>query len=270
MAGFYSMGAVRVATWNVNGIRARLEFVLRWLREREPDLVALQELKVADAGFPHEELAALGYRSVVHGQKSWNGVAVLGRAPLEAVQVGLPGQEDLGARFVAARSGDVGMASLYCPNGKHVGHADFARKVAWLDALAAHLEAHHDPARPLIWAGDLNVCPGPLDSWNETGLRGTIFHTDAERAAFARLLGWGLRDLFRERFPDVQAFTWWDYRGGAFHRSQGLRIDFLLATAPLLARVRTLEIDREWRKKKDGLTPSDHAPVLADLTSGHV
>ncbi len=256
---------MRVATWNVNGLRARLDYVRHWLEAREPDVVALQELKLADDQFPHAALAEAGYRAVLHGQKGWNGVAVLAREPLEPLQVGLPGQEDLGARLVAARTGGLVVASVYGPNGKHVGHPDFPRKLAWLDALAAHLEAHLDPEHPLVLAGDLNVCPGPLDTWNEEQLRGAIFHTEEERAAFRRLLDWGLRDVFRERYPDTQAFSWWDYRGGAFHRKQGLRIDFLLATKPAMMRVRSVSIDRDWRKKQHGLTPSDHAPVVADL-----
>jgi exodeoxyribonuclease-3 len=263
---------MRIATWNVNGLRARLDFVLHWLRARQPDLVALQELKLSDEIFPHAELEAAGYRAVPFGQKSWNGVAVLGRLdakPLEVVQRGLPGQDDFGARLLTVRveaaPQPILFASLYCPNGKHVAHPDFPLKLTWLDALAAHLAERHDPASALVLGGDFNVCPAAIDSWNEAALRGQIFHTDAERERIARLRAWGLRDLFRERHPDVQAFSWWDYRGGAFHRRQGLRIDFLLATPPLLARVREVEIDRDWRKKVEGLIPSDHAPVWADL-----
>ena len=131
---------MRIATWNVNGLRARLAFVVHWLRERRPDLVAFQELKLSDEQFPHEELAAEGYRAVAHGQKSWNGVAVLARGPLELVGRGLPGQEAMGARLLTARAGELALSSVYVPNGKDTGHEDFPRKLAWLDALAAHLE----------------------------------------------------------------------------------------------------------------------------------
>jgi exodeoxyribonuclease-3 len=254
---------VRVATWNVNGLRARLAFVLEWLRARQPDLVALQELKLADGQFPHAELEAAGYRVAVHGQKGWNGVAILSRTAAEVTQIGLPGQEAQGARLLAARAGGLAFASVYVPNGKSVGHEDFPRKLAWLDALAGHLE--REPCERTLVGGDFNVCPGPLDTWNEEALRGTVFHTDEERARFRRLLDRGLCDVFRDRFPDARTFSWWDYRGGAFHRRQGLRLDFLLASADVMARVRAVEIDREWRKKHDGLTPSDHAPVFADL-----
>jgi exodeoxyribonuclease-3 len=256
---------MRVATWNVNGLRARLDFVRLWLRERKPDLVGLQELKLSDEQFPHDAFQAEGYRAATHGQKSWNGVAVLSRAPVEVVQRGLPGQEELGARLLAVRSGDLEFTTLYCPNGKHTAHADFPIKLAWLDALAAHLERGADAGRRAILCGDFNLCPAEIDSWNEAALAGSIFHTDAERARFARILAAGFVDLFRHLHPDEQAFSWWDYRGGAFHRRQGLRIDLLLATRAAAAGATRAEIDREWRKKKEGHTPSDHAPVVADL-----
>ena len=252
---------MRIATWNVNGLRARLDFLLAWLAERAPDVVGLQELKLADGHFPYAELEKVGYHAGVHGQKGWNGVAVLAREPIEVAQCGLPGQEAMGARLLTARSAGLAFTTVYVPNGKHVGHEDFPRKLDWLDALATHLEA----AGSAVLCGDFNVCPAPLDSWNEAALHGQIFHTDDERARVRHLLDAGWVDLFRDRHPGVQAFSWWDYRGGAFHRRQGLRIDLLLATVPVRARVRAVEIDREWRKKKDGLTPSDHAPVWADL-----
>jgi exodeoxyribonuclease-3 len=138
-------------------------------------------------------------------------------------------------------------------------------KLAWLDALAGHLEKAHRADQALILGGDFNVCPTPLDSWNENMLAGRIFHTDAERKRFQRLLEWGFADVYRKLHPDSQAFSWWDYRAGAFHKKQGLRIDFLLATPSLVARTRSVEIDREYRKKKNGLIPSDHAPVFLDF-----
>jgi exodeoxyribonuclease-3 len=256
---------VRVATWNVNGLRARLEFVLHWLRERSPDVVGLQELKLTDDVFPHDAFKTAGYRALTHGQKSWNGVAILSRREARLTRVGLPGGEDQGARLITAQVEDLTFTSIYCPNGKDLDHADFPRKLAWFDALASHLGEHHDAGRAAIVAGDFNVVPGALDSWNADASAGRIFYTDEERARFSKLLSWGLVDVYRHIHPDTQAFSWWDYRGGAFHRKQGLRIDFLLATPPALARVRAVEIDREYRKKKEGLTPSDHAPVWADL-----
>jgi exodeoxyribonuclease-3 len=257
---------MRIATWNINGLRARLDFLLHWLRARQPDIVGLQELKVGDDGFPHAELRAAGYHAVAHAQKAWNGVAILSREPATVLQNGLPGEEELGARLIAATVGDLTFATVYCPNGKAVGHPDFSRKMKWLDSLANYLKQRHSPTEPLIVCGDLNLCPTALDSWNETLLRGQIFHTDEERTRFQRLLDWGFADLYRQLFPQGRAFSWWDYRAGAFHQNQGLRIDFLLATQAVALKTRQAEIDREYRKKQDGLTPSDHAPVIADLT----
>jgi exodeoxyribonuclease-3 len=256
---------VRIATWNVNGLRARLDFVLLWLRERQPDLVGIQELKLSDEQFPFDAFRAAGYEASVHGQKGWNGVAILARKPASVCQRGLPGQEELGARLLTAEVDGLSFTSVYVPNGKSVSHEDFPRKLAWLDALAGHLEARCDPRAALVLGGDFNIVPGPLDSWDEEALAGSIFHTDAERQRLARLTDWGLADVFRKLHSDARDFSWWDYRGGAFHRRQGLRIDLLLATPAALARVRSVGIDRDWRKKHEGLTPSDHAPVVADL-----
>ena len=256
---------MRIATWNVNGLRARQGLLAHWLAARQPDVVALQELKTSDALFPHDELASLGYRAAVHGEKSWNGVAILARKPLEVEQVGLPGA-DHGARFLSARVEGVSVTSVYCPNGKSVSHPDFPRKLAFYDALVAHWAERHPADQPALLCGDFNVCPAALDSWNEAGFAGAIFHTEPERARFRALLAAGLFDLFRERNPELQAFTWWDYRAGAFHKREGLRIDLVLATRPVLERVRSVEIDRDYRKKQGGFTTSDHAPVIVDLT----
>jgi exodeoxyribonuclease-3 len=257
---------MRVATWNVNGLRARIDLLLLWLRDRKPDVVGLQELKLEDGKFPADALRSAGYHALAHGQKSWNGVAILSREPATATQVGLPGQEAAGARLLTAQIGDLSFTTVYCPNGKTVSHPDFPAKLAWLDALAAHLEASADAARPAIVCGDFNVAPAALDSYDEETLRGSIFHTDEERARIERLAKAGYADVFRTLHPAEQAFSWWDYRGGAFHRRMGLRIDLLLANPPALARARSAVIDRDFRKKQDGLTPSDHAPVYADLS----
>ena len=256
---------MRIATWNVNGLRARLEFLVVWLRERRPDLVGLQELKLSEDLFPHARFEAEGYRAVVHGQKAWNGVAILSRHPVTVTRKGLPGQEESGARLITAEAEGLSFTTVYCPNGKEVGHADFPRKLAWLDALAAHLRDLRPRDRPAVVCGDFNICPAPIDSWNEDLLRDTIFHTADERARFAALVEGGYHDLFRRLHPESRAFTWWDYRAGAFPRNQGLRLDFLLATQDVAGRLRSVEIDREYRKKKDDRTPSDHAPVFADL-----
>jgi len=256
---------MRIATWNINGLRARLDFLLHWLQARQPDIVGLQELKVEEDGFPYAELETAGYHAVTHAQKAWNGVAILSHEPATVLRKGLTGQEDLGARLIAATVSDLTFTTVYCPNGKEVGHPDFPRKLQWVDSLASYLSEHHGPAEPLVLCGDLNICPTALDTWNETQLRGQIFHTDEERNRFQRLLDWGFADLYRQIFPEGRAFSWWDYRAGAFHQNQGLRIDFLLATQPVALRVQHVEIDREYRKKQNGLAASDHAPVIADL-----
>lgn len=256
---------MRIATWNINGLRARLELLLLWLRDRKPDVVGLQELKLQDELFPHAEIEAAGYHAIVHGQKSWNGVAILSREPAIATQVGLPGQEAAGARLLAARVGDLDFTTVYCPNGKHTGHDDFPAKLRWYESLASQMAATVRADRAAVLCGDFNIVPAAIDSFDEASLHGSIFHTDDERARFQQLLDVGLVDLFRAVHPDTQSFSWWDYRGGAFHRKQGLRIDLLLATPPLLPRVRHIETDRDYRKKQNDLTPSDHAPVLADL-----
>lgn len=256
---------MRIATWNVNGLRARLDYVRRWLAARQPDIVGLQELKLSDDLFPHDELAELGYRAAVYGQKAWNGVAILARSQPTVLQVGLPGQEDFGSRLLTAEVEGITFTTVYCPNGKTTGHDDFPKKLAWFTALRDHLAATQSADVPAVVCGDFNICPTGLDSWNEEALHGQLFHTDVERERYAALLEWGLEDLYRRAFPDAREFSWWDYRGGSFHRGHGLRIDHLLATAPLVDRLRSAEIDRDWRKKVDDLTPSDHAPVVADL-----
>jgi exodeoxyribonuclease-3 len=253
------------ATWNVNGLRARRDFFLHWLRERRPDVVALQELKLTEDQFPFEELATEGYHATVLGQKAWNGVAVVSREMGEVVRLGLPGEDEMGARLVAARVGGIVVISVYCPNGKSLEHPDFKRKLRWFDFLQKFLESTFTPGDDLLLCGDFNICPTPLDSWNEEELAGRIFHTDVERTRIESLLKWGLVDLFRTLHPDEKVFSWWDYRGGAFHRNQGLRIDLILGTQNLAHRAVSSGTDREYRKKKGDLTPSDHAPVLVEL-----
>lgn len=256
---------MRIASWNINGMKARRDFLLHWLRSRQPDVVGLQELKMADAAFPALEFEAEGYHAAVHGQPSWNGVAVLSKHPVDIVQRGLPAMDRAGARLVTARTAEVTFCTIYCPNGKTLDHPDFALKLDWYDALLSHLEAEHSPNDSLVLCGDFNVCPAALDSWNEDLLSGGMFHTAKERDKIQRLLDWGLVDVFREKNLDTRAFSWWDYRGGAFHRKQGLRIDLVLATRAVADRVRDAWIDRDYRKKKDGMIASDHAPVVADL-----
>ncbi len=260
---------LQIATWNINGLRARMDFIKLWLEERQPDLVGLQELKVEDGKFPHDDFETLGYKALTHGQKSWNGVAILSRLPIEPIEIGLPGQHEFGARLIRARVGEgdrtLDFTTLYCPNGKNTDHEDFARKLAWFDALRDWAAGFVRTDASTVLCGDFNIVPTGLDSWNEDEFGGSIFHTEEERTRMAALIDVGLTDLYREREPETQAFSWWDYRGGSFHRRRGLRIDFLLGTRAVVERLRAVEIDRDFRKKKDGLTASDHAPVIAHL-----
>lgn len=254
-----------LATWNINGMRARFDFLLHWLRSRKPDIVGLQELKMTDENFPFAELREEGYFAVAHTQKAWNGVAILSRTEPELKQMGLPGQEEFGSRLVSARIGSLEFITVYCPNGKSLDHPDFTGKLGWFDDLAHYLKSDVDPGSEVVICGDFNICPAGIDSWDEERLEGTIFHTAEERERMERLYEWGFRDLFRVGHPDTQAFSWWDYRGGAFYRNQGLRIDFLLGTDSVAKQLESVEIDREYRKKQEGMTASDHAPVLASL-----
>ena len=256
---------MRLATWNINGMKARRAYLLRWLDEVQPDIVGLQELKMVDEQFPHDELKKAGYHAVTHGQKGWNGVALLSREPARVTQSGLPGQADMGARLLTASVADLSFTTLYCPNGKSVDHEDFPRKLAFFDALIAHFIERHDSGQKTVLCGDFNIVPTDLDSWAGQRFVGQIFHTEAERARFARLLEWGFRDTYREKYPEEPGFTWWDYRGGAFHKQQGLRIDLMLMTPCLAERVRDVQVERRFRKKIDGMIASDHAPLWVDI-----
>ena len=256
---------MRIATWNINGLRARIEYVLHWLRSRQPDIVGLQELKMLDEQFPADEFASAGYRAITHGQKAWNGVAILSRQQAHVRQVGLPGQEAFGSRLLSADVAGVRFTTVYVPNGKNLEHPDFKGKLAWLDTLCEHFAECHAPGGQAVLCGDFNIVPAALDTWDEERLAGSIFHTAPERERFARLLEWGLVDLFRHQHPGEKMFSWWDYRAGSFYRNQGLRIDFLLGTKAISDRLSAVRVDRDYRKKVDGMTASDHAPVIAEL-----
>lgn len=262
---------MRIATWNINGLKARLDFMALWLDARRPDVVGLQEIKSHNDQFPHDAFEAMGYKALVHGEKAWNGVAILcrqetlGDVPVSVLHHGLAGQEAFGARLLCAQVGPLIFETVYCPNGKTLDHDDFPRKLEWFDGLLAHWRTHHDPDAPVVLCGDFNVVPRALDSWHGPAGDGGLFHTAEERSRFDALLDMGLVDLYRQAHPEEQAFSWWDYRGGAFHRGHGLRIDFILGTPAVAQRVSDVSIDRDFRKKKDGLTASDHAPVIADI-----
>ena len=256
-----------IATWNVNGIRARSQRLAEWLAERKPDVACLQELKITEDEFPHLELRASGYHAVLTGQQSWNGVAVIAKERPELVMKELPGAAAHGARFIAAKVAGIEVVGVYIPNGKSTAHPDFKLKLEWLDTLAKHVEERADKNAPLVVAGDFNVCFTDADSYGGVRFHGKCHHTDEERALVARLRDAGMVDLYRAKYPDAVTYTWWDYRAGCFHKNEGMRLDLLWATPSVAERVKDVFVDREYRKKHkvSGAIPSDHAPVVAVL-----
>jgi exodeoxyribonuclease-3 len=259
------MSPMRIATWNVNSLRQRLPRLLPWLDERRPDVVCLQETKLDDDSFAEllgSELADRGYAVASHGEAQWNGVAILSRVGLDDVVTGLagaPGFPHAEARAVAATCGGIRVVSVYVPNGRVPGSDHYAYKLAWLDALRDAIAAGPDAT---VVCGDMNVAPTDDDVFDPDAFVGQTHVTAPERAALARLHELGLRDVVRDRWPDERVFTYWDYRAGMFHQDLGMRIDLVLASAPVAERVRAAWVDRQARK---GSGPSDHAPVIVDL-----
>ncbi|MCW5892781.1 MAG: exodeoxyribonuclease III [bacterium] len=272
---------MRIATWNVNSLHARLDKVRWWLERAKPDVLLVQETKLADADAPADAFADAGYSLAHHGEGRWNGVAVASRvgiadvvtnfgAPLAPARTADTGDDEplAEARMLAATCGGVRVVCVYAPNGRRVDSPFYTAKLAWFARLSRWLAATADPAAPLVLGGDLNVAPADADVWDPQACHGGTHVSPPERAAFAALCAWGLVDAYRLRRPEPERYTWWDYRAGAFHKNHGMRIDHLLATAPLAARVVWAEIDREARKGKP--MPSDHAPLVVDLdVPGH-
>lgn len=257
------MSSLQIATWNVNSVRAREGHVLDWLEAHKPDLLALQETKVADDQFPRNAFEAAGYTPYIWGQKAYNGVAFLAREPLENLRCGLEDDAfDMHKRLLAATVGDICVLNLYAPNGQDPKAEAFDFKRRWYQSLIDYLNRHHTPDEPLLLVGDFNIAPGDLDVWDPVKLKGAIgFHPD-EHLWLKNLMDWGFVDLFRARHADTKAFSWWDYRFG-YPRNQGMRIDLMLATPALAARCTDITIDattRGWDK------PSDHVPVAATFS----
>jgi exodeoxyribonuclease III len=255
---------VKIAAWNVNSIKARLAHLSRWLAAFQPDVLLLQELKCADDSFPYLEVHAMGYHPSAHGQKAYNGVAILTRTPPLAVRAGLPGFADTQARYLEADLAEgLTVASIYVPNGSEVGSEKFAYKLGFYDALAAYLTEVRGREAPYLLGGDFNVCLDDLDVYDPDKWRGRIHFSLPERQALRRLLHPGLVDTFRALSPDARRYSWWDYREGRFERDEGLRIDYLFATAQAADRLTGAGIDptpRGWDK------PSDHTPVWVTLS----
>jgi exodeoxyribonuclease-3 len=273
---------MRIATWNVNSLAARLPKVTWWLERARPDVLLMQETKLADAdvGAPRDELARLGYELAHHGEGGWNGVAVASRRgvtdvitnfgqPLAAPAIHeasneAPDDEPLReARMISAVCDGVRVVSIYAPNGRTVGSIFYAAKLAWYRRLRQWLVETRQPDEPLVVGGDFNVAPEDADVWDPARCHGGTHVSPPERKAFDDLRGWGLVDAYRRLHTERERYSWWDYRAGNFHKNLGMRIDHLLVTRPIAERVVWAEIDREARKGKP--IPSDHAPVIIDL-----
>ena len=258
---------MRIVTWNVNSIGARLERVVAWLEAQQPDVVALQELKCTTEAFPAAEVNALGYEVAAHGTGRWNGVALLSRVGLADVTRDLPGQPEFeGAvepRAIAATCAGVRVWGVYVPNGREPDHAHFDYKLAWLDVLAGTLAREHadDPSRPLTVIGDFNIAPTDADVWDIAQFRDSTHVTPAERARLTTLTDAGFAEVM-PRSLKGEPFTFWDYRAASFGRGWGMRIDLVYGNPAFTSRVRDAWIDREERKGKGA---SDHAPVVIDL-----
>jgi len=280
---------MRIATWNVNSLKARLDAVNNWLERGAPDVLLMQETKLSDEDAPVMPFGMAGYDLVHHGEGRWNGVAIAVRqgTAVSEVQTNFddrpvrdsgPGatgdfSEDdfdpfdearmLSVRLAPAGSDPFRIVSLYGPNGRVVDSAFYRGKLAWFDRLRRWLDETRDPKEPLILGGDLNIAPTPDDVWNEKAVHGGTHVSEPERAAFRNLLDWGLTDAYRAKSDARGRFTWWDYRAGNFHKNFGMRIDHLLVTKPIADRLVAAEIDREARKGPP--IPSDHAPLTIDL-----
>ena len=265
---------MRIATWNVNSVRTRLDQLCRWLELESPEVVCLQETKVVDDGFPREAFHALGYDCAISGQKTYNGVAILSRLPLEDVRVGFdsllpadPGAQELAEqkRLISARIEGLRILNLYVPNGSSTGSDKYAYKLAWLACLKRYLAAQAAEGDPLVMVGDFNIAPQDRDLHDPSRFAGSIMASEPERQALRELLGERLTDAFRLFEPEGGHWSWWDYRSAAWERDLGWRIDHIYLDAPLLACATGCVIERSLRGNPQ---PSDHAPVVVSLAWG--
>jgi exodeoxyribonuclease-3 len=267
---------MRIATWNVNSLKARLEKVAWWLDRAKPDVLLMQETKLTDADAPHDVFARWGYELAHHGQGRWNGVAIASRVGITDVLVhfgepepafALTASSDTEplreARMIAATCGGVHVASLYAPNGRTLDSVFYAQKLAWFERLSRWLGEAHAPSDAVVLGGDFNIAPADIDVWDPRACHGGTHVSERERAALARLSAWGLVDVYRQHHPEPGRYTWWDYRAGNFQKNVGMRIDLLLVSEPVAKRSLWVEIDREARKGKP--IPSDHAPLVVDI-----
>jgi exodeoxyribonuclease-3 len=258
---------VIIATWNVNSLKARMPRVEEWLTDMRPDVLCLQETKMKDSVFPGLAFQGLGYDSVHFGFNQWNGVAILSRVGIENPITGFAAgiEPDPDARLVSASCGGVRVNSVYVPNGREIGHEHFHYKLSWLDRLTEHLRTTTSPDHDVVVAGDWNIAPADEDVWNPGLFTNSTHVTPEERDALQAVKDWGLVDTFRQRHPEAQLFSYYDYQAGRFHKREGMRIDFLLSSRSLASTGFLDIIDRNARK---GVKPSDHAPVLAGYRVG--
>ncbi|MDA8112998.1 MAG: exodeoxyribonuclease III [Nitrospiraceae bacterium] len=252
---------MKIATWNVNSLPVRLPQVLDWVRERSPDILCLQETKVVDSRFPGGEFEKAGYHSLYRGQPTYNGVAILSRAPVFDPIRGFPGWEDPECRILGATVGDLRVINVYVPNGQELGTDKYRYKLLWLSHLARLLEDERTRHPRIVVLGDFNIAPDDRDAW-DPALAGQIFLSPDERDALSALMNDHFDDAFRLIHPEEGHFSWWDYRQGMFRRNMGLRIDLVLTSRSLRKSLKDAGIDRLIRKNE---RPSDHAPVWIDL-----
>ncbi len=254
---------MKIATWNVNSVRARLPRIVDWLETKKPDVLCMQEIKCLDEQFPREVFEEMGYRVATFGQKTYNGVAILARQNIEDVVRGLPGEDESAQkRAIAAQIGDVLLLNLYVVNGESVGSEKYAYKLEWMARVAEFVRERFDMGEKVVLCGDFNVTFDDRDVYDPEEWRGKILCSDAERRALAKIQEPGLIDAFRYFHKEGGHYTWWDFRTRGFQREQGLRIDHFLMSESALKACRSVEIDRGAR---GGEKPSDHAPVIAEL-----
>jgi len=258
---------MRIVTWNINSVRARLERLLALLGRHNPDLVCLQETKAVDEAFPRQPIEDAGYRVQTLGQKTYNGVALLSLQPLDDVERGFDNDPAPGeARVISGEMDGLRVINLYVVNGQALETDKYRLKLRWLDAMADWIGQRHDPGSPLLLVGDFNIAPDDRDVYAPELWHDRVLVSEPERQRLHRLQDWGLVDLLRLKTREGEIFTWWDYRFGAFKRNHGLRLDLMLGTASVAQRVRAVTVDREERAKDSGPgAPSDHAPVMLDL-----
>jgi len=255
---------VRLATWNVNSLKVRLPRIEAWLAEVEPDIVCLQETKLADGAFPLLAFQSLGYEGVHHGEGRWNGVAILSRVGITEVVNGFgTGGEEPEARLLWATCGGIRVGSIYVPNGRSLDDDHYRYKLEWLAKLRDQITSSYRPTDPVMVAGDFNIAPTDDDVYDPVLFQGSTHTSAEERNLLGELQQWGMVDTFRRHCPEPGLYSWWDYRAGNFHKHKGMRIDLMMATAPVADRIAFATIDRNARK---GQLPSDHAPVIIDLS----